>query len=185
MSRRLLSVLIMVLCALPFAFSSERIPYEKVNNDWVTAFIEEYTGHIPPDEYANEVDYLDEIYFEYDVENDCYRTMIRYSDGNLCVLEFMYMQVTMYYVDMLQIPSEMTADALEVMNYCQNRDYRYALGTVILDGNTLGVKYITLADGVTNFGEWLFWNFYVFESYSRNIVDEIMIRLGLRNTFFW
>lgn len=56
---------------------------------------------------------------------------------------------------------------------------------MILDENTLGVKYITLADGVTDIGEWLFWHFYVFESYSRNIVDEITIRLGLRNTFFW
>lgn len=185
MFRKTITIFIIMICVLPLAFASDIIPYEEVKNDWVIAFMEKYTENIPPDEFVMMVDYLDEIWFEYDKENDVYSTMIRYSDGNLCVLEFLYMQVNMLYVDMIDIPSEMKADVLEVINYCQNRDYRYALGTVILDENTLGVKYITLADGVTDIGEWLFWHFYVFESYSRNIVDEITIRLGLRNTFFW
>jgi len=185
MFRKVIAVFIIMLCVLPCVFAQDRIPYEDVEDEWVIAFMEEYAEQIPPDEYAMEVDYLDEIYFEYDRENDCYDVYIRYSDGNLCMLEFQYMQVNMYYVDMLQVPSEMTSDVLELINNIQNRDYRYALGTIVLDGNTLGAKYITLAEGVTDYGEWIFWHFYLFESYSRNTIDEIMVNLGLRDTFFW
>lgn len=185
MYRKITAILIIFLCALTSTFASDYIPYEKVEDERVKAFIEEYTEQTPLDEFVSLMAFVDGIYFEYDEEDNYYSVIIQYSDGNLCQIDFLYMQINMYYVDIQQIPSEMKSRALEVMNDCQARDYQYALGAIILDGNTMGARYIILEDGISDFGEWLFWHFYIFESYSRNLVDEIMIRLGLRETFFW
>ena len=185
MAKKVSVFILLILCAVLSTYASTDISFDEIKDDWVIAFVDEYTEGTPLDQYVKIVDIVDGISFEYDDEEEFYTVRILYSDGNMAVLEFLTYQVNMYYLEQIRIPSGMKSQALEIMNECQSRDYDSALGTVILDGDIIGARHIILSDGVSDYGEWIYWTFCYFEAYSRNTIDEVLIRLGLKTDRIW
>jgi len=185
MAKKVSVSILLALCVFATAFATADVSFEEITDDRVIGFVKEYTEGTPLDEYVEMVDIVDGIFFEYDDENESYSVRILYPDGNMAIIGFLPYQVNMYYIDQIRIPTKMKAKALEIMNECQSRDYDSALGTVLLDDDIIGARHIILSDGVSDYGEWAYWNFIYFESYSRNTIDEVLIRLGLKTTRIW
>ena len=185
MFKRITVFILIAMCTVASAFAETDVSLEEITDDRVTGFIEKYTEGTPLDEYVEIVDIVDGIFFEYDDENEYYTAYILYSDGNMAILEFLTYQINMYYLEQITIPVGMKAKALEIMNECQSRDYNSALGTVVLDDGIIGARHIILSDGVSDYGEWAYWNFINFEAYSINTIDEVLMRLGLKTTRIW
>lgn len=185
MAKKISVFILIALCAVSSAFATIDVSFEEVTDDWVIDFIDKYTDGTPLDEYVEMVDIVDGIFFEYDTEDEFYSVCILYSDGNTAYIEFLPYQIDMYYVEQIRIPAGMKSQTLEIMNECQSRDNDSALGTIILDNEVIGARHIILSDGVWDYGEWAYWSFYYFESYSRNTVDEVLIRLGLKTNRIW
>ncbi len=161
--------------------SSEKvIPYDKVTDERVINFISMYAGGFSPDEYVKQVDTLDEIGFTYNSKNDVHSVYFEYSNFDEAILDFYPNELEMYYYCCEPVPSSKRTEALEAINkYNSYIDY-YVMGTVFLDDEGyICLKHIVFDDGVTDYMQWSYWNFYAFESFAGNVVDWILSDLGL------
>lgn len=161
--------------------SSEKvIPYDKVTDKRVIDFISMYAGGFSPDEYVKQVDTLDEIGFTYNSKNDVHSVYFEYSNFDEAILDFYPNELEMYYYCCEPVPSSKRAEALEAINkYNSYIDY-YVMGTVFLDDEGyICLKHNVFDDGVTDYMQWSYWNFYAFESFAGNVVDWILSDLGL------
>jgi len=165
---------VFVLCA-----AGKEVQLSEISDERVHLFMDEYAGDFDPDEFVGLVDTVDDIFFSYDDEFDEYSVYIVYPDGNMSWLEFRYSQLNMYYVDRTFIPQEKRADALEIINLINSEDYQLGMGILVMEDGFLGCRYIVLDDGVTDAGQWAFWNFYCFESYAMNATYDTLLDLGL------
>ena len=178
--KRLL-VFVLVFASAAFALCAKTLVSEsEIDDERVLLFMEEYAGGFSTDEYVSLVDTVSDIFFSYDDEYGEYTVYIVYPEGTMAWIVFLPYQINMSYVDSVEIPQDKRGSALELINKANSDDYDLALGTLFMDDGFLCSKYITLDDGVTDFGEWSFWNFCTFESYSMNATTAILQSLGLR-----
>lgn len=175
MIRKLIAVLLVAVAAV-LSLSAEEMEVflNEIKDERVGLFIDEYAGGFDVDEYVELVDTVSDIFFSYDKDNDYYSVYIEYPGGNMACIEFLYNELYMYYVDITEIPESSRSRALELVNEVNSDDYLLALGTVFLDGNYLGCRHIVVDDGVSDAGQWAFWNFYMFESYAQNSTSGII-----------
>jgi len=173
-------VVVFALCCSLYAADPDLITYSDLRQDGkIKAFIDEYLDGTPVEVYVREVDDISNIlFFSYD--NDYGQkqeaVIIYYSDGSYGGVDCSEFSATMFYSSTAIVPEQSIPDALFKVNVINQSSLESeGIGTIYIDeeGYICSVFNVYL-DGVTNMGEFLFWNFWDFEYYSQRMAAYVI-----------
>ena len=173
-------VVVFAVCCALYASDSDLILYSDLRQDGkIKAFIDEYMDGTPLDVFIREVDDVSDILFfsyenDYGAEQEA--VIIYYEDGSFGGIDCSDFMATMHYSSKTTVPEKSIPDVLVRIN---------EVNRLALDTESIGTLYIdeegyicsifnVFLDGVTNAGEFLFWNYWDFEYNAMMMADYVM-----------
>jgi len=180
MKRVITLVVVFTLCCALYAYDPDLITYSDLKQDGkIKAFIDEYLDGTSVEVYVREVDdILNILFFTYENEysNKQEAVIIYYTDGSCGGLDCSDFRAEMFYFSNVTVPENNIPDALVKINSINQSSLETGnIGTLFIDeeGCVCSLFNVYL-DGVTNMGEFLFWNYWDFEYYAQRMAEYVV-----------